>query len=185
MNRRSARMHRRVVLAATAVIAIAGGMFATPAAADVPSCPSSPLNIAPKTGTLVAECMDASQVVDPPGSESPGYGSATIWIDMTINQLAFEVHTEGLSLPIQGAMVYEGGEGEVGPEWYTLFGWGYDPDPTGCHSNIDPELRDLLQKSKPFYIEVYDAQWNDGAIRAQLVYTDKSGSPPASICGSG
>lgn len=117
-------------------------------------------------------------------SDSPGTGAATIWIDLNEYQLAYEIHTADLELPIHGALIYEGGEGETGPERYSLFPVSFDPNPSGCDIGIDPELRDLLQKSKPFHLEIYDDLWRDGAIRGQLVYTDKAGLPPVGFCGS-
>lgn len=173
MSRRSGRLRR--LLSVATVAAVASSLLAQPAAADH-QCSES-LIPAPKTGTLVASCMDASQVVDPPGSDSPGQGAATIWIDMNQDQIAFEVHTAGLTVPIHGSLVYEGDEGQTGPERYTLFGRILDENPTGCNFGLDPELRDLLQKSKPFYLEIYDDLWRDGAIRGQLEYVDKSGGP--------
>jgi hypothetical protein len=172
------------LLGIATIAALAGSLLASPAAANH-QCPESlsPSSLlAPKTGTLVASCMDASQVVNPPGSDSPGTGTATIWIDLNEDLLAFEVHTADLELPIHGALIYEGGAGETGPERYTLFGPTYDLSLTGCDLGIDPELRDLLQKSKPFHLEIYDDLWRDGAIRGQLVYTYKSGMPPYDIC---
>ncbi|MPZ26616.1 MAG: CHRD domain-containing protein [Micromonosporaceae bacterium] len=179
MRRRTGRLLRLLSFVITA--AVASGLLAHPAAADH-QCTRT-LEEAPKTGTLVASCMDASQVVDPPGSDSPGSGAATIWIDMNLNHIAFEVHTEGLTLPIHGSIIHEGDVGDPGPERFTLFGRIMDENPESCGSIMDPELRDLLQKSKPFYLEIYDDLWRDGAIRGQLEYTDKAGPGPG-LCTS-
>ncbi|MPZ26618.1 MAG: CHRD domain-containing protein [Micromonosporaceae bacterium] len=183
MSRRSGRLLSIATAIATATAAVvAGSLLAQPAAAHH-QCSES-LIPAPKTGTLVASCIDSGQVVDPPGSDSPGQGAATIWIDMNQDQIAFEVHTVGLTLPIHGSIVHEGDVGDPGPERFTLFGRIMEENPTGCSGMLDPELRDLLQKSKPFYLEIYDDLWRDGAIRGQLEYVDQSGSPPPGVCGS-
>jgi CHRD domain-containing protein len=136
---------------------------------------------APKTGTLEAGDMDGEQVVPGPG-DSDGEGSGTIWIDADVGQIAWDVTTTNLIMPLSGALVRRGGAGEEGPEQYRLFPDTFDESPSGCRAESDTEsIRDLLQKSQEYYLEIYSADFDEGAIRGQLVYVDRNGTPPPEV----
>lgn len=136
---------------------------------------------APKTGTLEAGDMDGEQVVPGPGDDD-GEGSGTIWIDADEGQIAWDVTTTNLIMPLSGALVRRGGVGQEGPEQYRLFPDTFDENPSGCRAEPDTEgIRALLQKSQDYYFEIYSADFDEGAIRGQLVYVDRNGTPPPEV----
>lgn len=175
----SRRWQVRIVIAAAVITAT----LTPSAAAESATCSQAGSMFAPKTGTLVADCMTGDQVLPPPG-DPDGSGTATIWIDMNTEQIAWDVNTEMLEPPLRAAMVHEGPDGETGLVEYILFENGeFDlrEDVTGCDQGLDPEVRDLLQKSADFYLEVRDSgadqPADNGAIRGQLRYVNQNDFP--------
>ncbi|MPZ61906.1 MAG: CHRD domain-containing protein [Propionibacteriales bacterium] len=172
---------RRWLVRISIAAALTTATLTPSAAAESATCTQTLL--APKTGTLVAECMTGDQVLPPPG-DPDGSGTATIWIDMNTEQIAWDVDTEMLEPPLRAAMVHEAPEGETGLVEYIVFENGeFDlrEDVTGCDQGLDPEVRDLLQKSADFYLEIRDSgddqPADNGAIRGQLKYVDKNDWP--------
>jgi hypothetical protein len=50
-----------------------------------------------------------------------------------------------------------------------LFPDTFVENPSGCRTEADSQkIRDLLQKSQEFYLEIYSADFDEGAIRGQL-----------------
>ena len=157
---------RRTTSLVVSVLTIAIATALTPAQAgpeeQLPEYPDSR-----KEGTLIAPYMSGDQVVPGPG-DPDGSCSGTIPIDSRINRICWNVQTKDLQLPLSGALIRVGAAGDEGPEEYRLFPDTFVENPSGCRTEPGSEIRDLLQNSRDFYLEIYSADFDEGAIRGQL-----------------
>jgi len=115
---------------------------------------------------LTTQLSGAAEV---PGPGDPdGSGMATIRLRPEQREVCFDLTVSNIG-PATAAHIHEGAKGVAGPVVVPL-----DPAPaggssSGCVSDVDTALiRNILQNSQQYYVNVHNEEFPDGAIRGQL-----------------
>ncbi len=128
--------------------------------------------------TFSAELLGKNEVAAP--GDPDGRGVATITIE-GMERLCFSITVEGIRVPGTGALIYEGGAGEIGDVVVPLRAPDDMGKAEGCQVASTPEvvaiLRDIRANPEAFYVNVHTSDHPDGALRGQLAEQPKPALP--------
>ena len=100
----------------------------------------------------------------PPG-DPDGVGTARFVIDPATNRVCFVVVASGVELPIFAAHIHRGAAGEIGPPVVNLPSM---PRGRAVGCVTDPDADAIAANPAGFYVNVHNAPFPGGALRAQL-----------------
>jgi hypothetical protein len=98
-----------------------------------------------------------------------GTGFATITINVGQGEVCWDLQASGVQLPATAAHIHQAAPGVSGPIVVGLSAPDADGTAIGCKSVENKDLlKEILQNSASFYVNVHTAEFPAGAIRAQL-----------------
>lgn len=99
-----------------------------------------------------------------PGPGDPdGTGTATFSLNLGQNQICWEITWANIDTPT-AAHIHEAPSTSPGPVRVPL-----SPIASGCSESVSRDrIRDILQNPENYYVNVHNATYTGGAIRAQL-----------------
>lgn len=101
---------------------------------------------------------------DPDGS-----GFATITLNIGQGEVCWDLRVSDVLLPAGAAHIHRAAPGLSGPIVVGLSAPGADGTATGCRSDATRDLlKEILEGSEGFYVNVHTAEFPAGAIRGQL-----------------
>jgi hypothetical protein len=109
----------------------------------------------------------------PPG-DPDGTGTAVLPTNAREFEICYDIDSENLELPLDARIVYEK-QGEFGQVVIELFQNSMDPIP-GARAYASPvsgregkdALRDMLNNTQAYFLQISDSDNGDGAIRGDL-----------------
>ena len=122
---------------------------------------------------LIAKPMDGAQEIPGPGDDD-GKGNAKITLKPDQDQeLCFVIKWKNIEDPEAGH-VHKGVEGKDGDIVVELFTDMQDESPIkDCIKDVEKKvLKQLEAKPEKFYVNIHNAEFEDGAIRGQLESVD-------------
>jgi hypothetical protein len=122
---------------------------------------------------LASIAMAASKVITVPMTgkqESPagsptGKGTAKITLNDTKGQVCFKLSWSGIGNP-SAAHIHKGAKGKAGPVVIPLFSG--TAKKSGCVSASKSLVAAIIKKPGSYYVNVHNAKYPNGAVRAQL-----------------
>ncbi len=102
--------------------------------------------------------------VEVPKGAPNGGGTATISVKGAKKQLCWAFHLKGVTAP-NAAHIHSGGAGVAGPIVIPL---GGKYKSSGCTSVAPALLTKIVASPKKYYVNVHNAKFPGGAVRAQL-----------------
>jgi len=120
-------------------------------------------------GRMFISQMTGAQEVPP--ADPDGSGTATFTVNPGQGRICFDITSEDIDLPIVAAHIHPGAAGEVGPPLVFLLHDGEtdaDGDFSGCTLVERAVAKDILKHPWAYYVNLHNATFPAGAIRAQL-----------------
>jgi hypothetical protein len=163
---RSTDMHRTIAVGALATLAIGASGCGSSDKSNSTSAPSGtpaqPAAKKPQSRTYKVKLTGKAEV---PKGSSKGSGTAVISIRGKSNQLCWKFKgLKGVTAP-SAAHIHQGPAGTSGPIVVPL-GGAYTA--SGCTSASAALLSKIVAAPKQFYVNVHNAKFPNGAVRAQL-----------------
>lgn len=121
---------------------------------------------------LIAKPMDGMQEAPGPGDDD-GKGNAKLTLKPDDEELCFVIKWKNIEDPEAGH-IHKGKEGDDGDIVVELFTKTQDESPIkDCVSDVEKKtLKQLANKPEKFYVNLHNAEFEDGAIRGQLEVVD-------------
>jgi hypothetical protein len=119
-------------------------------------------------GSVLSATLTGADEIPGPG-DADGTGRARIRINSDAGRVCFRIKVANITLPAAAAHIHIGSAGFAGPVVVNLAPPDASGLSTGCASDLDPGLLDLIQ-SRPriFYVNVHTSDFPAGAVRGQL-----------------
>lgn len=121
---------------------------------------------------LAAEMNGASEV---PVNDSPGTGSARVWLNQGQGEVCFSVEWTDLSGPVLAAHIHPGVAGVNNPPVVGFHGNPFGPTfgetdgpLQGCVEVETDLIKDIRQNPDAYYVNLHTAEFGGGEIRGQL-----------------
>jgi CHRD domain-containing protein len=116
-------------------------------------------------GKLLTANLSGAKEVPGPGDED-GKGKAAIKVKPSSGTLCFALKWRDIADPT-AAHIHKAPKGEAGDVVVPLFEG--EADRFGCVENLDEALlRDIKRNPREYYVNIHNAEFEDGAIRGQL-----------------
>jgi hypothetical protein len=114
-----------------------------------------------------ADMVGANEV---PGPGDPdGSGTARLRLNQGRHRVCFTIEVTGIALPATAAHIHTGAAGVAGAPVVTLGAPDETGISTGCVTDVARSLiKDIRKHPADYYVNVHNAEYPDGAIRAQL-----------------
>jgi len=116
------------------------------------------------TGSASSYKVKLSGSVEVPKGSPSGGGTARITIKKSSRHLCWSFHLTGVAGPT-AAHIHAGGAGVAGPVVIPL---GGKFKPAGCVKAKPAVLAGIVASPKKFYVNVHNAKYPGGAVRAQV-----------------
>ena len=97
-----------------------------------------------------------------PPADPDGSGFASVWLNYGKGTLCWEVSYSNIATPT-AAHIHHAGAGVNGPVVVPL-----SPIAAGCATPTKSLIKDIIQNSEDYYVNVHNAVYPGGAIRGQL-----------------
>ena len=160
-------MMRRGLLAfpaAILVVAFAGAWHGGYAKSPSPRATASSSPTPAAGATLTATMVGANET---PPVKSTGTGTAKITVDVTHNQVCWNLSVQKLQGTVTQTHIHRGPAGKAGPIVLYL------SPPTGgsshgCKAVGPPLARGIVKHPDAYYVNVHTSKFPDGEIRGQL-----------------
>jgi hypothetical protein len=144
----------------------------TAAAADIipapAKCPAkllSPTATGKDITTITVTMLGVAEQPDP--ADPDGKGTATIKLRKGEGQLCYSLNVSGIGLST-GAHVHKGNFDASGPVYVALGTPNSSGTSSGCSPRARVVLNDIIKSPLSYYVNVHNAEFPNGAIRAQL-----------------
>jgi hypothetical protein len=119
------------------------------------------------TGQQSTVPFTGDQVVPGPG-DPDGAGGLFFTLGKKTGIFCFFADTANISSPLTSVHLHRGARGTVGETVVELYGPSNDPDVSGC-DNLGSELiKDISMNPGNYYVDIHNAEFPGGAVRAQL-----------------
>jgi hypothetical protein len=109
--------------------------------------------------------VSLSGKTETPKGDPNGRGTAKVTINTSTGRLCFRLTWSAIGTP-NAAHIHKGKRGVAGPVVIPLFGG--TAKHTGCVKAAKSLLRQILRSPASYYVNVHNAAFPSGAIRAQL-----------------
>jgi hypothetical protein len=119
-------------------------------------------------GTLLFATLTGEVEVPGPG-DPEGNGRARVRLVPEKGKACFRIRVFDIGLPATAAHIHIGSAGFAGPVVVNLGPPNNEGLSTGCVSDLDPGLVNLIQNNPSiFYVNVHNEEFPAGAVRGQL-----------------
>ncbi len=129
-------------------------------------CPTTVLSPTAGGKKLMTTLTGAAEVPGP--GDSDGSGTAALRLRVGQGQICHVLNVSNIMLPAAAAHIHRGAAGAPGPIVVTLTTPDADGSVQGCASASRALVKDILQHSEMYYVNVHTSDFPDGAIRGQL-----------------
>ena len=111
-----------------------------------------------------------------PGPGDPdGSGTVTLKVRPDRNEVCFDIHVSGITLPAAAAHIHQAPVGVAGGIVVTLGTPDAAGNATGCVSASHDLLKTIKQNPSAYYVNVHTTDLPSGALRGQLVRSSGQG----------
>ena len=114
--------------------------------------------------TLVATLVGANET---PPIKSTGTGTAKITVDVTHNQVCWNLSVQKLQGTVTQAHIHRGPAGKAGPIVLNLSPPAGGSS-HGCKGAGPPLVRGIVKAPDAYYVNVHSSKFPDGEVRGQL-----------------
>jgi hypothetical protein len=102
------------------------------------------------------------------GGDADGSGTATIWTNVGLSQVCWDIQVSGIVLPALAAHVHAAPAGVNGGIVVPLSAPDASGHASGCATADQALVKAIAKDSSNYYVNVHDTNFPGGALRGQL-----------------
>ena len=121
------------------------------------------------TGVASFSFLNLTGAAEAPGPGDPdGSGQARLMVSIDQKLICYEITVSNIALPATGAHIHKAPAGSPGPVVVPLTPPDASGFSQGCIAVERQLIRDILVHPRDYYVNVHNAEFPAGALRAQL-----------------